>query len=262
MWKRSIGIESANLKLARAAKAIKAIQEEVSSYMSGNPYEVIPQADGTSDVKTLQQPDVSISVLVGEAIYHLRSAMDHLMFDVVEKYPPVGVNRSSWEEKCEFPMWKDLPEGKSAPLSKGDFKKWLRDIPDELFAFIEGLQPYYNRGYHVSLMGSIRNLSNIDKHRHLNVSVGMVRVSETLDSPFATNVPVMMPFRVTHGTDFQMEATESLSYDDMEVKRDISPTVVVFDKTLNPPYFALPSALVECLLLVANVVLPKFKKFI
>lgn len=261
MLKKVVGHESASLKLDRASKTIKAIDGEVSRYLSGNPYEVVSQADGTSDVKVLCQPNVSLGVLVGEVIYHLRSALDHLTFEVIQKYPRVPECPKDWQEKCGFPMRFNLRDGEIAPLSKRSFHSWFAGIPDELFTFIESLQPY-NRGYYPSLVKSIGNFSNIDKHRHLNVSVGIISASEYVYAPVGDSPQVFIPVQVTHGTDFKLDRPGHVSTYNVDVQRDFSPSVIVFDKSRDSGYFPLPSGLVECLRLVGGVILPEFRKFV
>jgi len=79
-----------------------------------------------------------------------------------------------------------MPKGRIPPLLKTDFPN-LPGIADEPFAFIEAVQPYnqgVNFGYRDNPNRWLRilaKLSNIDKHRHLNLTVARVWLNQEIE---------------------------------------------------------------------------------
>ncbi len=104
-------------------------------------------------------------MLAGELIYQLRSALDHLAFDVVERNLSGATLPPKWEEDCQFPIWiKPLKPGQTIPQPLGAFKN-LPGISIEAHTIIERAQPYYRVGAVNNCLRFLAHLSNIDKHR-------------------------------------------------------------------------------------------------
>jgi hypothetical protein len=102
----------------------------------GPPYEGIPSI---------------ISILVGEAIYNLRAALDYLAFELAR------VDSGNVQESTQFLICDSQKD-----FTK-EHPKRLKGVNAAHVAFIEGLQPYNG----VKWAGRLRQLSNPDKHRHL-----------------------------------------------------------------------------------------------
>src|ERR1039458_10837106 len=81
------GVESARLKVQRAAVHIETIQQYVFAYTAEQPDLITKEPDGTKKLRFTSQPPPGIAVLVGEVVYQLRSALDHLAFDLVKRNP-------------------------------------------------------------------------------------------------------------------------------------------------------------------------------
>ena len=107
-------------------------------------------------------PDFAI--LAGEIIYQLRSALDHLAFDLVQLNKGGITLPAGWEEDCSFPTSTELKPGQKPPLPYGVFKH-LPGIPKEAHTIIERVQPYYQVGVANGWLKFLVALSNIDKHR-------------------------------------------------------------------------------------------------
>jgi hypothetical protein len=161
------GLQSARLKILRASKHIEEIKSCIATYTAGNPYEVIPQPDG-KEILTTGTPPPELSVIAGEVLYQLRSALDHLAFDLVKLNPGNISLPADWTDKCEFPLFQTLKPGQQTPLPYGSFTK-LPGVSKEAHAVIEALQPYYRVGAANNYLRVLTNLSNIDKHRHLTL---------------------------------------------------------------------------------------------
>ena len=163
------GIESANLKLVRASEHLSAINGVIRKAAAvPNSYEIIKDANGKEVVNFLIPPDPQIAILAGEIIYQLRSALDHLAFDLVQRNSPKF-------ERSSFPLWAEIPKEllrighTKPPLPYNCFHKTLPGIPIDAFAFIESIQPYRGGvGAGIpNIVDIIAKLTNIDKHRHL-----------------------------------------------------------------------------------------------
>jgi hypothetical protein len=97
------GLESAELKLIRAAKRIDDVRSAIWDYLETEPSGISKKPDGKYKLDFTSEPSPDIAILAGEALYQVRSALDHLAFDLVklnltQVELPVG-----WEKRCEFP---------------------------------------------------------------------------------------------------------------------------------------------------------------
>ena len=117
---------------------------------------------------------VEWSIRIGEILYNLRSALDHLVWQMVlangqipgrHNQFPIVKNESGWQQVTTK---RNVLEGVS-PSVKSTVKR---------------LQPYtggVNLTFDVSAFGTLHSLCNIDKHRHLNLtaiaSYGPKRIS-------------------------------------------------------------------------------------
>jgi len=168
-------IRSAELKLARAAKHLRAIKRCIATYSASQPHKVIAKAKGKRKVNVPKSPPQAISVLAGEMVYQLRSALDHLTFEVIKSNPNVATIDPDWRDHCQFPLRTKIPKGRTPPLAKNEFFRSLPGISDKAFAIIERMQPYYSTSAVNNALRFLAHLSNIDKHRHLNLIRPRVR---------------------------------------------------------------------------------------
>jgi hypothetical protein len=178
------GLKSAKIKLVRAEKQLHAIQKCLTAYARTKPHKIVKKPKGKKKLNVPKPPPVEISLLAGEMIYQMRSALDHLVFDVIKRNPNVATIDPEWQEHCEFPIWtKPLKPGQKTPLLKAKFSRSLPGIPNAPFAFIEGVQPYYGVGEVNNALRFLGHLSNIDKHRRLNLTCPRVRQHESVRYP-------------------------------------------------------------------------------
>jgi len=97
-------MESANLKLARAQEHILAIRDINEDYTEREPNVIIKHPDRGNELKFIESPPDAISVLAGGCIYQIRSALDHLAFQLVKLNRGGATLPRDWEEKCAFPL--------------------------------------------------------------------------------------------------------------------------------------------------------------
>jgi hypothetical protein len=256
------GLESAKLKLGRVPKYIDAIEASIRTYAAGATHEFVTDADGKQKINIISQPPPEISVLSGEVVYQIRSALDHLVFDLVKLNPGVVSIDPLWDEHCEFPLWISAPRGATPPLDQNHFKRCLPGISAQAFEFIESMQPYYPSGAPNTWFRFLAKLSNIDKHRHLNLTTTRIRKNElvSLDSGAGHGSFAVLD----HGT--ELEAIIGNDYPmgrAVEVKRSFAP-LVTFDESTLGAASSLPVEYVlqQCAYTVNSMIVPAFEKFI
>jgi hypothetical protein len=178
------GLKSAKLKLARAAKHLRALKQCIIAYSASQPYKIVAKAKGKKKLNIPKAPPPEICILAGEMIYQMRSALDHLAFDLVQLNATKLT--ANWFKKCEFPIYITIPKKGnpptpcSLPVPFNAFERTLPGISTKAFAFIESVQPYYRKGAINNCLRFLAELSNIDKHRYLNVIAPRVRKSESV----------------------------------------------------------------------------------
>jgi hypothetical protein len=171
-------IDAANLKLIRAEEHIEAIRKHVASYSASDPHERTLQPNSKEKVSVSKSPPLEISILAGEAVHQIRSTLDHLAFDLVKLNPSNIQLPANWEENCLFPLWLNPPK---KPAVYNCFSGKLPGISKQAFARIEGYQPY--RGTPIGhVLGTLAELSNVDKHRHLNLIKARLDVREQIST--------------------------------------------------------------------------------
>lgn len=127
---------SYDLKLDRAEKHLVEIEDLVSGYEGSHPYAVSTSIEGqqqreTHRLRFTDQPSSKLSLVVGDFVYNLRSALDHIRSALVPK------NR---ERKGYFPIyfpgvWEEPVEGENVDRTKAR-ARWRTDTkgvhPDAL----------------------------------------------------------------------------------------------------------------------------------
>lgn len=134
-----------------------------------------------------------VSVILGDAIHDLRSALDHLVFELARWNTNDQVRNP---REIQFPIV-DTP---------GDFQKaernLLAEIRPEHRAIIERYQPYHRIHEQVAVgpyfhpLAMLRDLSNVDKHRLL-ITV-MVPTSGIQDPVGGVAGPAFLVFTAGH----------------------------------------------------------------
>ncbi|MDP9262975.1 MAG: hypothetical protein M3O85_01495 [Acidobacteriota bacterium] len=161
-------LQSARLKLLRTARHLDELKACIAEYTGRNPCEVVAESDSNATVKVYEPPPDDVALIAGEVLYQLKSALDHMAFQLVMLNPRGIALPERSRQDCQFPIWTDLPTAKTLPLPYGVFKN-LPGITDEVHAFIESLQPYYGIGATNNYLRFLKGLSNVDKHRHFSV---------------------------------------------------------------------------------------------
>jgi hypothetical protein len=231
------GIESAKLKVKRATEHIETLQSRASGYASDDTNFVVEEGDGVKKLRFPNEPPAEIAILAGEIVYQLRSALDHLAFELVKTNPKGITLPPKWWEHCQFPLCIEIPRKGNpsvplkVPLPFNYFKKSLPEITVQAFTFIEELQPYNQENGSMQL-GWLEKLANIDKHRHFHIVNPQAYQFEHIRSPRIDSYD-LSPLH--DGTEIKpaLHSTDELS-DAVSVERGIVDLFLSFDESALP----------------------------
>jgi hypothetical protein len=110
-----------------------------------------------------RQIPLRLSILVGEAVYHLRSALDHVACALILK------NNGTITNESQFPIERFKP---TTPKDLRRYERKVHGIAAEPLALIERAQPYrvlQARDRH--WLAILKRLNNFDKHQALVLHV-------------------------------------------------------------------------------------------
>lgn len=165
------GLLYPQVKAARAGFHLKELRAKVSAFRNGQPYSVGEYDDNERGehviVIGLNRADVMIPVLVGEFAFSLRSALDHLAWQLGLLSGKIPSRASA------FPIFTS---------DKGDDLRRFTDstayIPSEAVEVIKSLQPYMRRNrFKSDPLWQLNKLCNLDKHVTVGFSHTVVNVS-------------------------------------------------------------------------------------
>jgi hypothetical protein len=145
------------VKIERAKEHIRDLEVEVRSFLMTNPYIVGPKRNPQTRqliyyLVSVRDTSPRISAIIGDVIHNLRSALDHLAYQLVL----VGGGTPS--KQTYFPISEDAAKYKTERPGK---VKGMR--PDAIKA-IDAIKPY---GGGNDLLWRLHRLDNVDKHRLL-----------------------------------------------------------------------------------------------
>jgi hypothetical protein len=175
-------------KADRAQEHLRSLRGQVEEFRASKPYTVIPEPTDTPGRTAyrlrLHIPvPVAISTTVGDVLHNLRSALDSLAYEVVQR----GLDRPMTPEEaraCAFPVCK-TPEEFDQFFSRPskNSRARARLYGDQARAALRSGQPFrfaekaarvgvevdYEEEYRWSMLHRLSYLSNVDKHRRLTV---------------------------------------------------------------------------------------------
>ena len=261
------GLQSAQLKICRATEHLRALHQAVRAYAGTDLHKLIPQTDGKETLNISVEPPPQIGVLVGEIVYQLRSALDHLAFSLVQLNPNNVALPNSWERRCAFPLLLKIPmHGEppvpyALPVPYRVFEQTLPGINYVACAFIESVQPYHGLGT-ANALRLLTELSNVDKHRHLNITVTKVAVRRQYELSDGTTLDsIRGGFK--HGTQIEFETPGDIG-DIVGEKKSLHPYVTFAEPTVGSGVATLEveNVLEVCTQQIREVILPSFSGFL
>lgn len=163
------------IKVERARKNFQGLYDEIQSFLSGQPYKIGTRRDPQTRrmiyylLSVLNTPP-SIAASTGDVIHNLRSALDHLAYQLVA----VGTGGKGPFRYVYFPISESAKKHKTEGLKK------IPGMSLEAKNAISALRPYQGGN---DVLWHIHCLDNIDKHRLL-ITVGSAYRSVNIGSLF------------------------------------------------------------------------------
>ena len=219
-------IKAIGLKVARANEQTKVLARLQTEYVDAKPrpYSIRRsiKTDFTEHVYYVRY-DVPIpldfSILLGEIVHNLRSALDQCVFQLAFNHTGIEHDRTM------FPIF----------ATAGDFRdkgKWrIENIGEGPKAFIKSLQPYPERSLpvHHSLL-DLNNLSNADKHRIAHLWGLSFGIGETKIATGARLIPTGLSKVLHDGAEICRIIPESPT-DKMQVRGSLLATLSIANPT-------------------------------
>jgi len=164
---------SARFKLVRAEEHLDSIVKILRSFAYGD-CQIVPEKDAKRNAVFLRvclpKPPDSLASVIGDFLFNIRSALDHIVYRLVLTNAPDKARNST-----AFPICSSA-DNFAAALKR----KRLEGVPEKAVTLIERLQPYHGRE---NPLETLDDLHNIDKHKnlHLTTVVASTVVLEWLD---------------------------------------------------------------------------------
>lgn len=162
MSKPDFYLDGVLAKLNRADAHLEALKGEIPAFFDLDPYSFREKLDcrgGTYSlhIEVREQPPIQWSVLVGDIIHNIRSALDHLAWQLVL------VSGGNPTRRTQFPIFLEEPvDGK--PLAR--WKGMVAGINAPILENVRRVQPYTSGDKaHENGLAILNALSNEDKHR-------------------------------------------------------------------------------------------------
>lgn len=168
---RLIGIQA---KFERTDEHVREIESHILRFFESSPYEPFSYHDDqTGDhvwaVHVHADPPLIIGVIASEIFHHLRSILDHMVWQLVE-----ANGHDPSKQRCSFPISDSVEEFQSGGLRQ------VRRVADAAVDLVKAAKPY--KGGNDGLW-RLHELSRIDKHR-VPIPVGSAYRSVGMDVGF------------------------------------------------------------------------------
>jgi hypothetical protein len=172
-------LEGVRAKLERAEESIEELEREFGAFLAGNPYEIPgkfypKRSEYVFRFRVIEPLPLRWGVLVGEIVHDLRSALDHLLWQLVI------LDGGGPGKHTQFPIFNRFADyrrlalvgtQRSPPMLKG-LGGTLRSGH---VAAITRTQPYRRpNGFTTHPLWLLARLSNIDKHQLLHTTAHIV----------------------------------------------------------------------------------------
>jgi len=150
-------LDGCRAKLDRAHAHLRTLDAQIPAFLDSKPHVYRGEIDREASryrvrVYIRRQPPLRWSAIVGDLVHNLRSALDHLVWQLVI------LNGSTPGDNHQFPIL-------SSPQPK-KFARLTAEVSPLAAAVIERVQPYNGGdGVDAHTLTALRELSNEDKHR-------------------------------------------------------------------------------------------------
>lgn len=170
----NVPFTSSQIKLDRAKEHFYTLQTEIQTFLDSKPYELrIEEEPQTGDlvyrVRVKAEPPIKLSLITGDIIHNLRSALDHLIYQLIV------INGKTPNKNSAFPIYT-----RKADFDTDGHKK-INGIGAAATTIIKAIKPYKEGNLH---LWQLSQLDNADKHR-LIITVGSAHRNIIIDMAYA-----------------------------------------------------------------------------
>ena len=146
-------------KIERAREGIQSLEADISAFCEFQRRQVIFDYSQPKEhfLGSHSNVPISYSIRIGEIAYNLRSALDHLIWQLVR------ANGKQPKHNNEFPILSSESE-----FEKQGNRK-LRGVEENKHRLVHDFQPFSDAGEVGKNLFLLNKICNIDKHRYLNV---------------------------------------------------------------------------------------------
>jgi hypothetical protein len=169
--KEFVPFVGARLKIARAYDHLKSLNGFVDDALAAQRNGVLGQIEvGTGDMvyraEMRWQPPKEWGLILGDCVHNLRSALDHMGWDLVI------LNGERPDSGTEFPIYRD----RATYGLKNEAARKLRGVSPEAAQVVEEAQPYHASNPERSPMWALRELDIVDKHRSILLTASIANI--------------------------------------------------------------------------------------
>jgi hypothetical protein len=102
------------LKLERAREHLQNLHAEIREWFEGDTYRYVPKLDPKSGKKriyfeVLQDPPARFSLIIGDCLHNLRSALDSLIYELAIAYTGIDPLPEDRARELGFPIFGPMP---------------------------------------------------------------------------------------------------------------------------------------------------------
>lgn len=163
-------------KIERASESFKNLNEEIVAFLSANPppYDVSKHLQNDSReyvfvAKSIRPVPDRFAVLAGEIVHHLNSSLDHLFAALVTR------NGHTVGKAHYFPIYTETRKYRKA-CAEG----LIQDVSPVAQKVIDSVQPCFTPAPRDTILATVRELDNTDKHNLLVVLTGVGTVGDRI----------------------------------------------------------------------------------
>ena len=154
-------------KLARAYSQLEYIQAQMDAYWKRKPVAAVSRfnedaTEYSSYLRIIEPPPIEWAVVFGEAVHNMRSALDHAIYQLTIAHSGKILPMTG------FPIFIEMDRffgcgGERQYKRSGIYQ--IRGLLPDAQTVIEGLQPYNNADPEHTVLWSLQEAWNKDKHR-------------------------------------------------------------------------------------------------
>jgi hypothetical protein len=159
-------------RLHRSEDQLQVVVKRVNTFLAGGPGDMALELDRQRRpvvrVVKARTPEDDLSLAIGEYVYSVRSALDHLAYQlaVLHTGDPLPAPIA---ETSQFPIAKSGPHFRRIAPGR------LKGVSASARAAIERLQPYHRQTMpDARALALLNDLCNVDKHRMLHPTASML----------------------------------------------------------------------------------------